>query len=315
MEVMKVLKLDKEEICKIVETKSKFQKVMVLFDDSASNVEVLEIYNSIKDICIYNQADINNLDLAELNNGYRAIIYLCTAENFLKLKFDKNEFINLCIVKGRDILPFCVNADNNIIEKDLYIFSSNEGFDANLFSSLSFNKFYNYLYGVVNLKDSKFSLKFLDSNINHLNVDFLKHVASDFVFIDLDIIAKSKIECKHLCVVHLMLINAFLLMLNSIKNKTLLLVDVYKVCKEDYIMLDKFFAMANNEVFFAMINLNYNYLINLCLKIKEEILNQFIVFDLCESDIENILQQLKEYAKNANNLIGYLYLYDFFKVW
>lgn len=315
MLVMKVLNIELKEVYKVIEAKAKFQKVMVLFDENVSNVEVLEIYNTIKEICIYNQSDINSLDINELHNGYRAIIYLLSAENFLKLNFDKSEFVNLCVVKGKNILPFYVNSDCTILEKELYIFTLNDCYDANLYSSLCFNKFYNYLFNVVNLKENNITIEFNENNIKNFSMlDSLKQVEGEFLFVDLDIIAKANIKCEHLCVLHLILINAFLLMLSNVKNKTLALVDVYKACKEDYAVIDKFYAMVNNEIFFTMINLNYNYLINLCLKIKEEILNHFIVRDLTETDIENILVELKEYAKNANNLVGYLYLYNFFKV-
>ncbi len=311
---MKILSQDLKEIYKVIETKAKFQKVMVIFDKNVSNVEVLEVYNSIKEICIYNQSDVDLLDINELNNGYRAIIYLCGAENFLKLNFDKKEFVNLCIIKGKNILPFCVNRDSTILGKDLYLFINSDCYDVNLYSSLCFNKFYNYMFNVVNLKENNVVIDFNDGSVNNFSMlESLKQVNDDFEFVDLAIIAKTNIDCEHLSVLHLILVNAFLLMLNNIKNKTIALVDIYKVCKEDYVMLDKFYAMANNEMFYTMINLNYNYLINLCLKVKEEILNRFMVLDLCENDVENIMFELKEYAKNANNLIGYLYLYDFFK--
>lgn len=313
MLIMKVLKNDLEEIYKLVSTKAKFQKVMVLFDENSSNSEVYEIYNSIKEICIYNQSDIATLDLNELNNGYRMIVYLCSAKNFLKLNFDKSEFINLCIIKGKEILPFCVNVDNRIMKKNTYLLINGEFFDLSLQSSLYFNKFYNYLYNVVNLKEN--NIVDFKENSNTLSLfNKLEHICDEFVFADLDIISKTNIDCKHLCVLHLILINAFLLILQNVKNKSLTLVDVYKVCKDDYGMLDKFYAMAENELFYTMINLNYNYLINLCLKVKEEILNHFIVCDLSEDEVENIFNELKAYAKNSNNLIGYLFLYDFFKL-
>lgn len=307
---MKVQKYDLKAIFKIIESKAKFQKVMLICDESISNIEIAEVYNTIKEICIYNQQDVKSLDINELNNGYRAIIYLCSSKNFLKLNFDKTEFVNICVVNDCNILPFCVNNDCTRIEKDLFIFTTNECFDVNIFSSLCFNKFYNYLFNVVNLKDCDFSLDF-----NNLAMfDNIQQVGKDFQFIDLDIIANTNIQCKHLCVLNLILINAFVIMLNNIKNNSLLLVDIYKVCRDDYSMLDKFYTMYNNEMFFTMINLNYNYLINLCLKVKEEILNNFFVRDLEVDEVENILLELKNYAKNSNNLVTYLYLYDFFKV-
>ena len=311
---MKLLNYDLSEIKKVIETKAKFQKVMLLFDESVSEVELLEVYNSIKGICIFNKMDISNFDLNEINNGYRAIVYLCSATSFLKLDFDKSEFVNLCVVKGKEILPFCVNNNHCIIENDLYLFVANGGYDVNLFSSLCFNKFYNYLNNVVSLKEnSAFNNSFNATNC--LNVcESLKGVNEEFFFLDLDIIAKTNIDLKYLSVLHLILINAFLIMLNNVRNKTLMLVDVYKVCREDDLLLNRFYAMANNEVFYEMLNLNYNYLINFCVKTKEEILARFLSCDITESEMENILKELKNYAKNDGGVVGYLYLHDFFKV-
>lgn len=310
---MKLLNYDLSEIKKVIETKAKFQKVMLLFDESVSEIELLEIYNAIKEICIFNKMDISNFDPNEINNGYRAIVYLCSATSFLKLNFDKSEFVNLCVVKGKEILPFCIN-NNHINKNDLYLFVANGGYDVNLFSSLSFNKFFNYLNNVVSLKENSAFNNPFDAT-NCLNIcDCLKEVQEDFLFLDLDIIAKTNIELKHLSVLHLILINAFFIMINNVRNKTLMIVDVYKVCREDDLLLNRFYAMANNEVFYEMLNLNYNYLINFCVKTKEEILSKFLSCDMSESEMENILFELKNYAKNDGGVVGYLYLHDFFKV-
>ena len=112
----------------------------------------------------------------------------------------------------------------------------------------------------------------------------------------------------------MILINAFSIMINNVRNKTLMLVDVYKVCREDDLLLNRFYAMANNEVFYEMLNLHYNYLTNFCVKTKEEILSKFLSFEISENEVENILKELKTYAKNDSGVMGYLYLHDFFKV-
>jgi len=311
---MQMLNYEINEIKKVIETKAKFQKVMLLFDESVSEIELLEVYNVIKEICIFNKMDINNLDLNEVNNGYRAIIYLCSATSFLKLNFDKSEFVNLCLIKGKEILPFCVNNNCNVIQKDLFLFVANGGFDINIISSLCFNKFYNYLNNVVSLRENSSVNNAFDST-NCLNVcDCLKNIDEEFFFLDLDIISKTNIELKYLTVLHLILINAFLIMINNVRNKTLMLVDVYKVCREDDALLNRFYSMANNEIFYEMLNLHYNYLINFCVKTKEEILSKFLSCDIRENEVENILVALKNYAKNNSGVVGYLYLHDFFKV-
>ena len=103
--------------------------------------------------------------------------------------------------------------------------------------------------------------------------------------------------------------------LKSIKNKNLMIVDVYKACRdEDYALLDKLYTMANKDSFVTLINLNYNSLYNLCLKTKEKILQCCACEDFSGDDIEKIFSSLKEYARDGQDVISYLYLYNFFGV-
>ena len=76
-----------KELKKIIEINAKYQKVMLLFDDSVSNVEIREVYDTIKQDCIYNQSNILELDDKEIFNGYKLIIYFCSADGFLKCDF------------------------------------------------------------------------------------------------------------------------------------------------------------------------------------------------------------------------------------
>ena len=301
------------EIKKIIETRAKFQKVMLLFDDSVSEIELLDVYNSIKEICVFNRMDTNSFDIKEINNGYRAIIYMCSAKSFLKLNFDKREFVNLCVVKGKEILPFCVDNNSVKLQNDLYLFTRGV-YDVNLIPSLSFNSFYNYLKDIVNLKENKSFNNVFEKQACLNILDSLKNLSEQFFFLDLDIISKTNIELKHLSILHLILLNGFVVILNEIKNKSLTLVDVYKVCREDYVLLNKFYKMVNNDVFYEILNFNYNYLINLCVKTKKEIFTMFCDFNLTEKEVENIFLELKSYAKHDCGIVGYLYLHDFFKV-
>lgn len=310
---MIIVEKNVKEIYKIIEAKAKFQKVMLLFDDNVSNFEVAEIYNAIKEICIYNQCDVNELDLKELNNGYRAIIYLCSTNSFLKLKFDRTEFVNLYL--NISFLPCCVNVDNTLLEKDNYIFLSNENVDLNLQSSIYFNKFYNYFNNILTFKDNNIEISFENSYINIASsLDKIYKEGKYLEFVDFDVLRETGIEYKYFSLVHLILIDAFFLMINNVKNHTLMLVDVYKSCRENYEMIDKFYAMTYNESFKTIINLNYNYLVNFCLKTKEKILESVMLSDIDEETMTDILLKLKLYTKNCNGILSYLYLFDFFKV-
>ena len=68
-----------------------------------------------------------------------------------------------------------MNCNCNIIEKDLYIFATNSCFDINLLSSLTFNKFFNYLNGVLNLKDNNMFEFEGDGLINSLTDECQTH--------------------------------------------------------------------------------------------------------------------------------------------
>ena len=83
-----------KEIKNIVETKAKYQKVMFLFDDNVSNIKIREIYEEIKGFCVYNQANIKELEKEELFNGYSLIIFHCSIDSFLK-KLSISSFIIL----------------------------------------------------------------------------------------------------------------------------------------------------------------------------------------------------------------------------
>ena len=301
---------DLGDVISVVDEKAKYQKVMVIFDNSLSSVEIDNLYREIKDICIFNKSAVEDLDLNELNNGYRAIIYMCSAESFLKLDFNRDEFINIYLPTDNIFLPFCLNENNNIKKGEDYILCENI-IDVSVQTSLLFNKFYHYLYNTI-LSTSNQTSFYFENNFTRTSINYLIDESCNLDFVDIKILKNINIEYKNLQVLHLLLIDAFLIFLTNVKNKTLMLVDVYKSCKEDYNLIDKFYAMANSESSLMLISLNYNYLYNACLKTKESILN--CCFNMNEEEIENVLLELKSFAKNDDGLVGYLYLYNMFNV-
>lgn len=308
---MEIFENCSNNILKIIEQKAKYQKVMVLYGEETSNIELNEIYNLIKKICVYNQQSVYEVNIKEIYNGYRAIIYLCSPEEFVKLNFCKREFVNLVILKDKVLLPYCVDVDNKIIKKDLFLFGECNCIDVNMLSSLSFNKAFNNIENVLQVK-AKSQFQNINKNLEIINN--LKNIDDDFEFIDIDILRQTNIKYCLLNILHLILIDAFILMLNSVKFKSITLIDTYKICKDDYIQIDKFYKMYCNENFYTILTLNYNYLYNFCVQTKQEILDNFITSQIEEVEIENIFQELKNYSKNTNNFIGYLYLFDFFKI-
>ena len=300
------------DVVNVVEEKAKYQKVMVIFDNNVSSIEVDNLYREIKDICIFNKCLVENLDLNELYNGYRIIIYLCSAENFLKLNFNRDEFINIYIPTSKIFLPFCLDNNCYLSSNDDYILFNGELIDVNVQTSLLINKFYNCINGVISLKTKQDRMNFNENLTETALLNNLCKSNNDLEFVDMKILKNTNIDYCNLQILHLLLIDAFLVFISNVKNKTLTIVDTYKSCKEDYNLIDKFFAMSNNEGLLMIICLNYNYLYNICLKTKESILN--LCYNLEESEVENVISELKNFAKNDDGIIGYLYLYNLFNV-
>lgn len=303
------------EIKNIIESKSKYQKVMLLFDDYVSNLTIAEIYNEIKDVCIYNQCKIDAVDEQELNNGYRLIVYLCGVDSFLKIRFSTEEYINVFCPLDSSVLPYFLNQGNCKSCAENYLILDETKIDVSVVSSVYFNRFYNYLKNLLSLNKPSFETELFSSNITTYNmIKILEDVDVESEFLDVGVIKASVIAYADMVLVDLLLIDAFLLLLLSIKNQTIDMVDIFKSAKEDIALIDKFFKFANNESFINLILLNYNCLYNFALATKKKILECLISFDVKTENIENVITKIKGYAKHDNGICGYLYLYNVFGV-
>jgi len=304
-----------EEIKNIISSKAKFQKVMLLFDDYISNIDIQKIYNSIKEICVYNQCNLKDISEEELNNGYRALIYLCEADNFLKTDFCRNEFINIFCPSDSAILPYCLKENNMVDDGDNFIILDSAKMDAGLVCGCYFNQFINYFKRLFSIKHANIDLQFLSQDITQFNIiSMFQNLDKSIQFFDIDIIKKTKIPYSHLVLIDLMVIDAFLLLIRSIKNQSLSIVDIYKADKEDYSLIDKFYALYNNETFVHVVLLNFNSLQTYCNKTKEKILDCLETINLSNIDFESIKNKIKIYTKQDNGIFAYLYLFDLFGV-
>ena len=290
-----------EEIKKIVETKAKFQKVLLLHDDTVSTSEIDDIYNVIKNLCIYNQMDLNNIDNNELYNGYRIVIYLCNADNYLKTNINKAEFINVFMPRDKGLLP--------------YLFIDVNNFDTNIVLSLYLNKFYNYLKAMLTLQHTNLEYLSADKEFTQFKVvEEIENLNEDFEFLDIKILKFSNLEYKFLPLLDLILIDAFLCFILSVKRREYALVDVYKEVKDDYALIDKFYKMYNNDSIINLMTLNYNCLYNFCLKTKQKILDCYTLYDYDENKVNEIIKIVKEFAKQTDDVMAYLFLYNMFNV-
>lgn len=92
-----------------------------------------------------------------------------------------------------------------------------------------------------------------------------------------------------------------------------MLIDAYKIARTDISIIDKIYAMANNKSFIDMVYLNYNSIFSICNKCKNKIVEILKRETLQKYDIEKLINHVKNYTKNDNNLMFYLFLYDIFE--
>lgn len=311
------------ELRNIIERCAKYQKVMLLYDN-VGEFDIYEIYESIQDICIFNKHDINNKKESIqdiINNGYRALIFLTNVDAFLTADLDISDFINIFIPLSGSILPYCLKSDYRLkAEANNYILLENAAIDVNILSSIYFNKFLTCFKNLLNMKSNSIDYFDFETQITHSQImEEINNKASsekfDFEFEDVKILKNCDIDYASLPIVNYLLIAAISFVINSVKNHNLSIVDIYKAVGDDYKLIDKFYAMASNEMVLSLINLNYHFLSLACEKTKSKILD--IIALGVNNDthiIDELLSKIKNYAKYDNGILGYLYLYNIFSV-
>jgi len=307
---MNILKYNLQDIKKIVEEKAKYQKVMLLYDNYTSETEIDAIYQTVKEFCIFNKCEIEK-DCTEIYNGYKLLIFCSGINSFLKFNYDIEEFVSVFIQKDEGILPFFLNTNNTISLSERYLFVSANMLDLNAISSLYFNKFYNYLYDLLYFQFSNINFCFNEKEITQFNlVQELEQLDASMQFADIKIIKETGIDYNSLTKLNYVLICAFLSVIMAVENKSLELVDVYKVAKDNLELIDKFYAMQTNQAITKLVELNFNFLFSACKKTKENILN--LLSSASENEILHIIKELKQYATHCDGLVPYLYLYNIF---
>ena len=304
-----------ENIKKLITSRAKFQKVMVLYDDYISNLEISQIYEEIKEICVFNQSNIKSVNEVELNNGYRMVIYLCGVDSFLKSKFSRDEFINVFVPKSNAMLPYFLSQNDFVSKNENYIILDAQRVDVGILSSVRCNQFFKYLinlFGMGKYDMSQFLIKQDFSRQSIINA--IQQVEEDVEFFDIKIFKKYNLSYDKIVLLDLILIDAFLILIKGIKSQNLQLVDVYKSTKENCVLTDKFYAMFHNDAVFQLIVLNYNCIINYCCKTKEIVLNCLSLFNYTKEDVTAVCKVVKDFAKNDENLFAYLYLFNIFGV-
>ena len=302
-----------EELKSIVKKNAKYQKVMLIYDHSVSQIDIDKFHNIIKNECVYNEMNVDNLDEKEIFNGYRLIIFCCLASSFLNVKFDLEEFVCVFLPQDNNFLPFFANNNNQILQGNHYLFINNS-MDTNLWISVFFNRFFNYLTDIMETQTSDIEFKFNEETNAHGIENVMNDLPRDFKFYDVEILKKSQLDIEALPIVCLILVDAILVMLEAIKRKNLMLVDAYKVCGDDNNMINKLYALANNRAFLALLEMNYKCLSFVCEKTKIKILDLIPCDDNYLDKANEFICEIKEVAKNNYGVLGYLYLYNVFGV-
>ncbi len=302
------------EIKKIIQQKAKYQKVMLLYDNTVSTVEIGEIYNAIKELCVYNQSNILEVEKNEIYNGYRLIIFFCDADCYLKCDIDNSEFVNIFFPTNSSMLPYFLSKNNQIINAENYLIIDKQKYDFSMLSSMSFNIFFHDFKRLINGNHKGWNFDLVNQISCGDIFEVIKKIEQDTVFLDIAILKKCDIEYKHLVFVDLILIDAIITMLCGIKSKNLMMVDVYKAGKDDIKLIDKFYKLYNNETFINFILLNFNCVYNYCLKVKQKIKDLIVFYEITQEDIEKIIDKIKLFAKESEDVISYLYLFNIFNV-
>ena len=303
-----ISKYCKSELPNLVEKYAKYQKVMLVYDNFNTNQEIAEIYNSIKQFCIFNKMNVAEKDKQEIYNGYKMLIYICDVDAFLHFDVDVTEFVNVIVAKEPQLLGFCA-AKGAKCEADFVVVTDSNKIDKSAFSSLEFAKFYNAILA-----------EYLQTDLTPFEIDeisffslikILNNLPQGFEFIDLAIAKQQNLSYSQLPIIDLALISGFEVFFAAIKQHTLTMTDLYKQFKENYAKINKFFMLAQNDALQTMVELNFA---NIMSKLKQTYFKilDFVPPTVNEADINLVINSIKNYAKDCDGLLNYLFLYNVF---
>ena len=307
---MSITRKNYDELLSIVEQHAKFQKVMLIFDNFTSNLTLQNIQNQIKEVCIFNKMPISSTNINEVYNGYKMLIFCCEPECFLKLNLNLSEFVCV-VINNSAYLPFTVDTNNNISETNMIILPNKSSLDKPAFASLYFNEFYNYICNLYTQQDDNFTLQISEFSPRQL-INVLNSLPANFTFVDVDILRKSNLNYDCLPLIDFCLITGFETLFSCIKQHNLEMTDLYKSIRADQQLIDKFYALAQNDALLAIVELNYDELTSKIKRAKKQILGFMPTFTT--ETLKKVVEQVKAYAKNTSSIINYMFLYNVFNI-
>ena len=198
-----------------------------------------------------------------------------------------------------------------LLTNNCYLLTNSTKPDLTILSSLYFNNFINYTNNILNFKDDNFNFLHLNE-INLFNIIKTYNSYLNFYFTDLEIVSNTQIKENEIILLHLIIINAFLIFIIGIKNNQHSVIDVFKVFNGNYEIIDKCYSTFFNDSFYNSINLNFDHLYSACVSTKNKILNLLNLNNTYTNNINTLINKIKNYLKNSNCKLNYLYFFNVF---
>ena len=305
-----IIKTGLDQLAELVEKYAKYQKVMIIYDQNVSNSDLSSITNKIKEFTFYNAMEIENKNIKEIFDGYKMLIFLCSADSFLKFDYNIDEFVNLFILQDENILPFCLSQQKHRAEKTILI-SNTTRVDKSACSSLLFANFYNYFTRLYTQQEEENEIEIAEISQRGV-ISCLNNIMSDIEFADIDILQKTGLNYADLPLVNYLLLAGFEAFVVGAKQRNLAITDLYKEINNDQNLIEKFFALSQNDAIFLLIDYNFSILQQKIISAMSSVKNFVQTFD--RTKISQMVLKIKEYCKNCSSILNYLYLYDVFKI-
>ena len=284
---------------------------MLIYDQTVTNSQIASIYEQIKAQCIFNKMSVREFDEGELNNGYKVTIFLCSGETYLKLHYPKSDFVNIFMPTDDAVLPYFLNNFKSEQSND-YMVVKEGGLDAGAVASVYFARFYNYIKELLTIQKSEIEFDFSLTQITQKNVFELLFGLNEMEFVDLQILSHANLSYSDLPFLDYLLISAFQVLISNLKVRSYTYADIYKVAKDNSAQIDKFFAMAQNQMLFNLISLNYNRLNLACNSTKNAILELLPNYNIKSAKIEELIKKIRDFSFSHDGLLSYMYLYNIF---
>ncbi len=305
-----IIKTGLDQLAELVEKYAKYQKVMLIYDQNVSNFDLSNVTNKIKEFTIYNAKEIGDKNTKEIFDGYKMLIFLCSADSFLKFDYPIDEFVNLFISQDENILPFCLDNHNHIAEKTILLANTTR-VDKSACSSLFFANFYNYFARLYTQQEQENEIEIAEISQRGV-ITCLNKIMPDIEFVDIDILKKTGINYSDLPMVDYLLLAGFEAFVVGAKQRNLAMTDLYKNISDDQNLIEKFFALSQNDAIFLLIDYNFSNLQQRIISAMSNVKNFVQTFDRTKT--AQMVLKIKEYCKNCSGILNYLYLYDVFKI-